>query len=235
MYILPLVELQGGESVHVLDAPSLGETRPLIDPVEVVHRLQGMGAQGLHVVDVDRAANPGRDNDAALVSILDTTVLPVEAGGGVGSLKRIQELLDTGVKRVLVGTMGVLHQDWLKEAGLIFRDALIACVDVRDRDLVVKGRTERASTRLEEHVDTIDGYGLEALHLTYLGENGSGIALAESLARRLRTPLTYQGPIGGPTDLARLEQAGVRGVVLGPEIYDGRLQFGELAKAYRVQ
>lgn len=234
MYILPLVELKGGESVHVLEGASLGESRPLVDPVEVVNRLAGLGAQGFHVVDIDHATDPKRGNDKALVAILEHTVLPVVAGGGVRSLKRIQELLDTGVQRVLVGSMGVLHPAWLKEAALIFRDRLVACVDVKGDALVVNGRAEPAPTRLDAYLGTIDGLGPANLHVTYLGTNGGGVDLMERLAPALRTPLSYQGPVAGPRDLERLERAGVRGVVLGREIYDGTLRFFELAKQYRV-
>lgn len=235
MYLLPVIEIKGGESVHILQGASQGETRPLMDPVEVLNRFIGLGAQGAHVVDVDHALDPNRNNDELLLRMLDHTVVPVVAGGGVRSLKRIQELLDTGARRVLVGSMGVLHPEWLKEAALIFQDRLVACVDVSEDDLLVKGRTERAPSPLGTHLNRIDGFGLESLHVTYLGKNGGGVAFMENLATQIKTPLSYQGSIAGPEDLTRLERAGVRGAVLGPEIYDGRLSFTPLAKAYRVR
>jgi len=235
VYLLPLIEIKGGESVHILQGSSQGESRPLMDPVEVINRFIGMGAQGAHVVDVDHALDPSRNNDEILLRMLDHTVIPVVAGGGVHSLKRIQELLDTGARRVLVGSMGVLHPEWLKEAALIFQDRLVACIDVKDDALLVKGRTERAAPTMDTFLARAEALGLESLHVSYLGKNGGGPTLMESLAKRTKTPLTYQGPIAGSEDLVRLERAGVRGAVLGPEIYDGRLSFTPLAKAYRVQ
>lgn len=235
MYLLPLLELKNGESVHILEGHGQGESRPLMDPIEVANRLIGLGAQGFHIVDVDRAQDPSRDNDAALFNLLQHTVYPVQAGGGVRSLKRIQELLDTGCRRVLVGTMGVQHPDWLKEASLIFRERLIACVDVGPDGILIKGRTEKAETTTDAFLERVDGIGLEALHVAYVGPNGQGIPFVESLAKKLRTPVTYQGPISSNADLARLEKAGIKGVIVGQEIYDGRLSFHELAKTYRVR
>jgi phosphoribosylformimino-5-aminoimidazole carboxamide ribotide isomerase len=235
VYLLPVIEVKGRESVHILQDASQGEARPLLDPLEVLNRFIGQGAQGAHVVDVDHALDPHRNNDETLVRMLDHIVIPVVAGGGVRSMKRIQELLDTGARRVLVGSMGVLHPDWLKEAALIFEDRLVACVDVRDGAVLVKGRTERATATLDALVSHADGLGLHSLHVTFLGKNGGGVPLMEGLAKRLKTPLTYQGPVAGPEDLSRLERAGIKGVVLGPEIYDGRLSFTPLAKAYRVR
>jgi len=235
VYILPLIELQKGESVHTLVGQGLGEARPLMDPVEVLNRFIGYGAQGAHVVDVDHAKDPARDNDKKLADLIEHTVVPIVAGGGVRSLKRIQELLDTGARRVLVGSFGVKNPAWLKEAALIFGDRLIACIDVRGDDLLVEGRTQTAETSLASFLGRVDDLKLESLHVSYVGKNGSGIQLMESLSGQIKTPLTYAGPVSGGNDLQRLERAGVRGAVLGAEIYDGRLPFTPLAKAYRVR
>lgn len=235
MFVIPLVEVKGGETVHVLAPPSVGEVRPIVDPVEVVGRFAAWGAQGFHVVDVDHAVDPQRDNDPVLVSILDHTTLPVVAGGGVRSLRRIQELLDTGARRVLVGSMGVLHLDWLKEAALIFSDRLVACIDTDGRQVFVKGRTETTGADLESVLTAVDGFGLAAVHVAYLGTNGGAVPFACEWAPRLQTPFTFQAPIGSPGDLDRLGDAGVKGAVLGPEVYDGRLPFPPLAKQFRVR
>lgn len=235
MFLLPRLELQDGRTVHALREPGQGEATSLEDPVEVATRFARMGAQGLHVVDVDRSLGRGHDNDDELIRILDHTWLPVEAAGGVESLRRIQELIDTGCARVIVGTMGVLHQDWLKEAALCFPDRLIAGLDARDGRLVVKGRTEPIERALDEFATQIDGYGLEALHIAHLSRsNGNGFENVMDLVRRLRTPVTVEGAITTIQELRRLEAAGVHGVSLGREIYDGSLNFAEVAKSYRV-
>ncbi len=232
MYVLPLIELQNGESVHVLEIPGQGESRPLTDPVEVAKGLSGMGARGFHIVDVDRAKNEGRDNDQALVDILDHTAFPVEAGGGVRSMKRIQELLDTGARRALVGTMGILNPDWLKEAALIFRERLLPCIDLAADRILVKGRTEPAPESADAALGRLDKLDLRMLHATFLGDGKDSVARAVSLAKRLRTPLTYQGPATGPADLARLADAGIHGAVIGAELYDGRLSLTQLVKSF---
>lgn len=235
MFVLPVVEIRNGESVHVLDQPSQGEHRPLLDPAEVATRLAALGAQGFYVVDVDHALDASKDNDEALVRLLDHNVLPVVAGGGVRSLKRIQELLDTGVRRVLVGTMGVLHPEWLKEAALVFRDRIVACIDTDGEKLLVKGRTETAPTTLEAHLSKIAAFGLESVHVTFSGKASDAPGVVEKVATRLKASVTFQGAVSGPAELEGLEKAGAKGVVLGAEIYDGRLRFDVLAKAYKVR
>lgn len=236
MYLLPRLEIHEGETVHILRQPSQGEATSLVDPAEVAKRFAGMGAQGLHVVDVDYSRDPKQNNDEALLSIIDSTPLPVQAGGGVRSLKRIQELLDTGCRRVIVGTMGVLHKDWLREAALCFPDTLVAGLDARQGHLVVKGRTEDVEDRLDAFATAIDGYGLESLHIAHLDGSANGASLDGTLqlVKRLKTPVTVEGTIHSEDDLRRLERTGVRGVSLGQEIYDGTLRLTDLVKTYRV-
>lgn len=236
MYLLPRIELRDGESSHGLVQPGQGEAESILRPAEVAKRFTALGAQGLHVVDVDHALSPSRNNDAHLVEIIDATWLPVQAGGGVRSLKRIQELLDTGCARVIVGTMGVLHQDWLKEAALCFPERLVAGLDARDGRLLVKGRTEESERTLESFAAEIDAYGLESIHIAALsaGRNGASIVSVADLARRLKTPVTVEGDLHSEADLRRLADAGVRGVSLGREIYDGTLRLDQLVKQYRV-
>lgn len=234
MYVLPLIEVQRGETTQILRTPSLGEARTLVDPAEVVQRFAGLGAQGFHFVDVDAARSAGQNNDRALATILAQTMLPVVGGGGVRHLTRVQALLDSGCRRVLVGSMGALHQDWLREAAKCFPERLVGCVDTRGSDVVVNGRSETASTPLEAHLRAIDGMGLDSIHLTYLGANGGGPELAMRWARALQTPVSFQGTVGSPKDLDAMAGAGVRGVVLGREIYDGTLSFEALAKQYRT-
>src|SRR5687767_7999688 len=99
MFLLPKVRLSKGQCLDAIEAPSEGEALPLTDPREVGLRLQKMGAVGLHIVDVDLAQGK-RSNDEALVEMIDSLSIPVQCGGGVTSLRRIQELRDTGVTRV---------------------------------------------------------------------------------------------------------------------------------------
>lgn len=237
MYLLPRLELEDGECRFAFTRPSQGEALSVVDPVEVAKRFQGMGAQGFHVVDLDHSKSPKKNNDKALLRIVETTKLPIQAGGGVRSLRRIQELLDTGCARVIVGTMGVLHEDWLREAALCFPERLVAGLDARDGQLVINGRTEPVEKRLDAFASRIDGYGLESLHIAAIdaAANGSSLPRLASLATSLKTPMTVEGPIRSEADLALLERAGVRGVSLGQEIYDGTLAFERLVKAYRVR
>jgi phosphoribosylformimino-5-aminoimidazole carboxamide ribotide isomerase len=229
VFLLPRIELSKGECVFSLDV-SEGEALPLTDPREVASRFQGMGAVGLHIVDVD-AAQGGHPNDAALVSVFDAVHIPVQCGGGVRSLRRIQELRDTGARRVVVGTMSVLHPDWFQEAVRCFPEGLLANLDEKHGTVWIKGRTVDSGQKIEDVVDRFDTLGLEGIVITSL--NGSGHAKVLEWTRDRKTPIMVDVPVRTVDELVALRDAGVKGAILGRELYDRTLDLDAAMKAIK--
>lgn len=222
MFLLPSLRLSKGESLDSLLLPSEGEALPSNDPKEVALRLQSLGAVGIHVVDVD-AARGRKPNDEALLSILDSVTVPVQVGGGVRSLRRIQELLDTGARRVVVGTFGVEHPDWLREAARCFPQGLVANLDEQDGKVLIKARSEDSGKSFEALALEYDGYGFEGLLLTALkGTSHEGL---RRVIKRLKTPVMVDARVKDVGELQAFRDVGVRTAILGPEIYDATIDF----------
>lgn len=230
MFLLPRLQLSDGECVHALDAPSEGEALPLTDPKEVALRFQRMGAVGLHVVDVDAALGK-KPNDAALLSILDAVHVPVQCGGGVHSLTRIQQLRDTGAQRVVVGSMGILHPDWMREAAKCFPTGLVANLDEKDGRVLAKGQLVDTGRSVEEVATEFDGFGFEGMILTSL--NGAGADRILGLTKRLKTPVMLDRRVRSVAELVEFQAAGVHGAILADEIYDRTIDFAEASKYFR--
>lgn len=231
MFLLPKLRLSKGECLDAIDMPSEGEALPLTDPREVALRLQKMGAVGLHVVDVDLAQGK-TSNDPALVDIIDSVNIPVQCGGGVTSLRRIQELRDTGVVRVVVGSMGVLHPDWMKEAAKCFPKGLVANLDEKEGHILAKGQTVDTGKSLEDLALEFDSFGFEGLSLTSI-EGGDKDRIF-SLVKRLKTPTMLDRRVKSMAELKELKELGIQAAILGPEIYDRTLDFVEAAKYFRA-
>lgn len=222
MFLLPSLRISRGECLDSLPMPSEGEALPSNDPKEVALRLQRIGAVGLHVVDMD-AARGKPPNDEALVDILESVTIPVQCGGGVKSLRRIQELLDSGARRVVVGGFGVEHPDWMKEAAKCFPQGLVANLDAKDGSVWVKSRSLDSGKSLESLAVAYDGYGFEGILLTSLaGTSHDGL---RDVIRRLKTPIMVDARVKDVGELQAFRDVGVRAAVLGPEIYEATIDF----------
>lgn len=230
MFLLPRIRLSKGQCLDALAAPSEGEALPLTDPREVALRFQRMGAVGLHIVDVDLAQGK-KANDEILVDIIDAINIPLQYGGGVTSLRRIAELQDTGVKRVVVGSMGVLHPDWMKEAARCFPHGLVANIDEKSGRVLAKGQSVDTGKPFEDLALEFDSFGFEGLVLTSL--NGTDATRVLSLVKRLKTPTMLDRRVTAMGDLVAFQEAGVQAAILGTEIYDRTIAFAEASKYFK--
>lgn len=232
MHFAPRIDLAGGESLHSLRNPEDPE-RPFEDARDVALRFQAAGARRIQVIDIDRATEAG-DNDEALLAVLESVGLAVDVGGGVRSMRRIQELLDTGAKRIVLSTMGLLHRDWLKEVGLCFGGSVVQAVDLREGRAWIKGRREAAPVGYEAFLSEIDAFGLGAFVVQAFDGVADALTLStlRALPHRLKTPVWIGGVPEIETDLAHWRSAGVEGVVLGREVYDGQLDLRQLEQRY---
>lgn len=230
MFVLPRIRISDGECLDVLFEQSEGEALPLRDPREVALRFQRLGAVGLHVVDVDAALGKP-PNDEALLSILESSNVPIQCGGGVHSMVRIQELRDTGVQRVVVGSMGVLHPDWMKEAAKIFPRGLVANLDEKNGTVWAKGQSLDTGRTLEDVATQFDGFGFEGMVITSL--NGTSSDKLLSVTKKLRTPVMLDRRVKAMGDLMEFKEAGVQAAILGSEIYDRTIDFAEASKYFK--
>jgi phosphoribosylformimino-5-aminoimidazole carboxamide ribotide isomerase len=201
------------------------------DVVEVAQQWREAKATWMHVVDLD-AAFGERNQWSQLPRLLDHR-MKVQFGGGVRSMTQVQQLIELGVERVVVGTQGVRNPLWVRELCKLFPGRIVLAVDARGRDVVVKGWTEATGIDVVELARSLDDAGLAAFLYTNVEKEGrlQGIdrAVIEDLRRNApKTPLVVSGGITSMADLEWLKEAGALGAVLGMSIYTGAI---DLTKA----
>ncbi|HEU0049172.1 MAG TPA: HisA/HisF-related TIM barrel protein, partial [Nitrososphaera sp.] len=113
MIIFPAVDIRNGKCVRLLQGRFEEETVYFADPVAVAQRWESEGAEWLHLVDLDGAISPGMGNRAIVKEIFKTLRIPVQFGGGVRKMSDLQELLEAGAERVILGTAAVEEADFL--------------------------------------------------------------------------------------------------------------------------
>jgi len=116
MIIFPAIDMRQGKCVRLLQGRADQETVYFQDPVAVAHRWEAGGAAWLHLVDLDGAMSDGSGNRAIAKRIFGALRIPVQFGGGVRSMEDVEEILEAGAARVVVGTAAVQHPEFLAEA-----------------------------------------------------------------------------------------------------------------------
>ena len=228
--IYPAIDLRHGKVVQLVggDPAQVAVERP--SPVETAMQWEEARSTWLHVVDLDAAF--GERNQWAQLPRLLGRRMKVQFGGGVRSMMQVQQLIELGVERVVLGTQGVLNPEWLREVCRIFPGRVVLAVDARGRDVVVKGWTESTGKDVVDLARALDDAGLAAFLYTNVEKEGrlQGIdrKVIEDLRRNApKTPLVVSGGITSMADLDWLSQAGVAGAVLGMSIYTGAIDLAQ--------
>ena len=229
MIVIPAVDLRGGRCVRLHQGRSDRETVFSDDPVAVALRWKELGAERLHVVDLD-GAFAGEPRQSALVAKIVAAMapVPVEVGGGLRNLKDVETALETGARWAMVGTRAALDRAFLSEVCGRHAGRIIVAVDAKGERVTVKGWTEVVDDTVVEVGRRARGAGAAALLYTDVSrdgtESGPNVEYAATLAREVAIPVLASGGVGRVEDLARLAAVpGVVGAVVGRALYTGAI------------
>ncbi len=218
-----VVQLEGGDPHRVaLERPS---------PEAQARAFEEAGSRWLHVVDLDAALGE-RNQWGHLGKLLSDRRSRVQFGGGIRHMTDVQQLLDLGVERVIVGTQAVRNPLWLRELARIFPKRIVLALDARAGHLVVDGWTTDTGIEAVTFAAGLDDAGLAAVIFTPVGGKADDGILAGLRSALKVTPLVVAAPDASLADLDMMAAAGIDGAVLGLSVYEGRLDLEEALARY---
>ncbi len=242
--IIPALDLIDGKVVR-LHQGDYGQQRDYgSDPLPRLQDYQAQGAEVLHLVDLTGAKDPAARQIPLLQKLLAGVSVPVQVGGGVRTEQDVEALLEAGAARVVVGSTAVkspaLVQSWFKRFGA---DALVLALDVRidaegNKQVAVSGWQETSGTTLEQLVDEFLPFGLKHVLCTDISRDGtlagSNVELYQEVCSRFpQVAFQASGGIGGLDDIAALRGSGVKGVIVGRALLEGKFNVKEAISCWQ--
>lgn len=235
MIAIPAVDLRDGACVQLVGGDYAEERVRIADPVAVASKWADLGFRRLHVVDLDAATGKG-SNAAVIDEILSSVDAEVQVGGGVRSTTRIEELIENGARRVVIGTRALEDESWLRSAAAQFPDRLILATDVRGRNVSVNGWTGTLDRDVVDVARKLQALPLASLLVTAIDVEGSmrgpAIDLTREVVAATTLSVTASGGIGGIADLHSLAHVGAAQVVIGMALYTNRIDAAEVAREF---
>jgi len=227
--VIPAIDLRGGRCVRLHQGRSDRETVFSDDPVAVALRWKELGAERLHVVDLD-GAFAGEPRQSALVTKIVAAMapVPVEVGGGLRDLRAVETALETGARWAVVGTRAALDQAFLQDVCRRYPGRIVVAVDAKGHQVAIKGWTEVVDDTVAQVGARSRDAGAAALLYTDVSrdgtETGPNVEYTATLAREVAMPVLASGGVGRVEDLARLAAIpGVVGTVVGRALYTGAI------------
>ncbi len=234
MIVIPAIDLKDGHCVRLKQGEMEGATLFSEDPAAMARQWKELGAERLHLVDLNGAFAGKPVNEPAIRDIIKELgdELPIQLGGGIRSLEVIERYLDDGVTWVIIGTAAVKNPGFLHEACDAFPGHIMVGLDARDGKVAVDGWSKMTGHDVIDLARRYEGYGVEAVIYTDIGRDGmlSGINLEATvnLARALHIPVIASGGVSRLDDIQKLcevQDEGIIGAITGRAVYEGQLDF----------
>lgn len=240
MLIIPAIDLKDGKCVRLSQGRMDQVTLYSTDPAEIARKWEGMGAELIHLVDLDGASAGRPVNTEAIKEIVGSVKIPLQLGGGIRDQKTAENYFSLGIDRIVLGTAACEQPELITEACRRYPGKILVSIDAREGKAAIKGWEELTAEGAIELAQRFEELKVAAIIYTDIKRDGmlSGPNLEETrkLARSLKTPIIAAGGVSSLEDirdLMELEPDGVEGVITGKALYSGKLDLREAIKLTR--
>jgi len=235
--VFPAIDLRQGQVVRLKEGDPLRQTHYSSQPEVMARRWLDDGAAWLHVVNLDGAfGEAGQANLFALRLIIKEAQqngAKVQFGGGLRDLDAVDQALQNGVERAVIGTLAVekpaLFQAILDKWG---PEQVAVSLDARDGIVQLRGWQQTSRQTALETAVQLKRMGLRWLVFTDIARDGlqTGFNLEAtcSLAQSSDLKVIASGGVRGEEDALAAQNAGLAGMIIGRALYEGAVDLKNL-------
>jgi len=238
MYIIPAIDILNKKVVRLREGDYQQVTEYDVTLEEMIERYQSNGTNFIHIIDLNGAKNDF-SNQQYLFDVIRKTDMKVQYGGGIRSIEKVKELIDSGVHRVIVGTQAITNPEFLPELGKEIcgkdkcSDQVVIAIDVLDEVIKYSGWMESSPIKLMDYVDKCLALGFFRFLCTDINKDGklggAGIELYEKLLDHSPfIKLIASGGVSSMDDVEKLSRLKVESVVVGKAIYENRISIEDV-------
>jgi len=233
MTLFPAIDLKDGKAVRL--SKGLMESAIIYSdsPTDQVKIFEDMGAEWVHLVDLNGAFAGEPVNHEEIKKIRANTKVKLELGGGIRDEATIKTYLELGIDRVILGSIAVKDPAFVK--AMAAKYPVVVGIDAIDGYVAVEGWGEVSSMKATDLAKEFAKAGVEAIICTDVGRDGMltgvNVAFTLDIARASGVPTIASGGLKDRADIDALAATGeVEGVIVGKAYYEGTLDLEKALK-----
>lgn len=182
-------------------------------------------------MDLDGAKTGKSGNKELIAKIARTISIPVQVGGGVRSIEVINDYLENGVNRVIIGTAAIQNKLFLQEAVKQFGEKIVVSIDARNGFVATDGWTKESTVKALDLIRELEETGVKTIVYTDILKDGMlqgpNFEELEAINEATTIDVIASGGVTTEEDVRKLEEK-MYGAIIGKALYDGTLDFTRL-------
>ncbi|MGD9174071.1 MAG: 1-(5-phosphoribosyl)-5-[(5-phosphoribosylamino)methylideneamino]imidazole-4-carboxamide isomerase [Desulfobacterales bacterium] len=230
MIVIPAVDIKNGKCVRLLQGRLNDDTVYSDDPAAMAAKWERLGAQIIHVIDLDGAISKSPRNVAVIREIAQSVQVPIQLGGGIRNEQTVAMYLEMGIRRFIIGTEAIRSPEFVKRICKSYPDQIIVGIDARNGKVAIDGWTQTTHVEAVDLARAFEDCGVAAINFTDIQrdgmQTGPNLEATKQLAEAISIPVVASGGVSSIQDikdLLALEEFGVIGVIVGKALYSGEL------------
>ena len=233
MLVIPAIDLLDGKVVRLKKGDYDEVTVYNDDPVAEAQKFKDAGFNYIHVVDLNGAKEGSFVNLDVIRRIMDKTGLSIQTGGGIRSYEDGENLLESGIERIICSSMAVKNtEEWYR---LIedYKERAVLGMDLKNGRVAYGGWLETSDQSISGFLTPMIERGLKTVLSTDISRDGMLSGPNLDLYKELQDEFSdlnfiASGGVSNAEDLRQLEALDLYGVVVGRAYYEGRLSLQEM-------
>ena len=237
MIILPAIDIKDGKCVRLIKGDFDKSTEYKKSPLDQSIEFSDLGFKNIHIVDLDGALEGKLINKNIIEKIIKKNNLKIQVGGGIRTLKNIEEWINIGVDKVIIGTAAVDNINFLQEACSLFKNRIALALDVRSKLIALSGWKKQTNISAIDFAHKIKNFGVSRIIYTDINKDGTkkgpNIDDTVDFAKKINISTIVSGGISSISDIInikKLNSSKIEGVIVGKAIYDKSINLKELSK-----
>lgn len=232
MIIFPAIDIKENKCVRLLQGDFDKVNIYGDDPSAMAKRWEDKNAQFIHIVSLNGARGEGKVNDESIKKILSTVNIPIQIGGGIRSQERVQELLNMGVNRVIVGSIAIKNKELLKKLVKKYKEKIVVSIDAKNGKVAVQGWEEISDVDSIELCKELEQIGVKTIVYTDISKDGMMIGpnfnIYEKLSKETNLDIIASGGVTTIEDIKRLKDMDLYGAIIGKALYENKIELKEV-------
>jgi len=237
MILIPAIDIKGGKVVRLFQGKFDQQTDYDLSPVTTAQAWEDQGAQWIHLVDLDGAKSGVMANKAYIISIAKHAGIPVEVGGGIRDEQTIEELINAGIGRVILGSKAVEDRKFLKSMLKLYAEKICVSLDCSNGFVARHGWVSTTDIKAVDLALELEALGLQWMVYTDIARDGTlagpNFEQLQTMVNTVRSiNIIASGGISSIEDVRQLaSMKGVAAAITGKAIYEGKLDFKKALEA----